>query len=111
LNTTFEVGMNKLATAMMWATLCATGAAFAADSPPANAANTSKAAERQADKADWLAECVSALRSRDASLMQDAATATCKNRTGSGSATRATMPGHSEKPDSKTAAPAKSKTE
>jgi hypothetical protein len=36
---------------------------------------------------------------------------TCKNRTGSGNATRATMPGHSETPASKTAAPAKSKTE
>jgi hypothetical protein len=103
--------MNKRVAALMLAALCATGAAVAADSPPANTANTSKSAERQADKADWLAECVSAARARDASLTQDAATTTCKNRTGSGNATRATMPGHSETPASKTAAPAKSKTE
>jgi hypothetical protein len=110
LNTKLEVGMNKRVAALMLAALCAT-AAVAADSPPANTANTSKSAERQADKADWLAECVSAARARDASLTQDTATTTCKNRTGSGNATRATMPGHSETRASKTAAPAKSKTE
>jgi hypothetical protein len=103
--------MNKLVTAVMWATLGATGAAVAADSPSANAADTSKSTERQADKADWLAECVSAARARDSRLTQNAATTTCKNRTGSGSATRATMPGHSEPPASKTAPPARNKAE
>lgn len=79
--------------------LLAAGLALAAESPPSGEKKSpSAAAQRDASKADWLQECVAAARKRDASVTEAEAKRTCTDTTGSGGATRATMPGHSASP-------------
>ena len=56
------------------------------------------AAEREKSKEDWLQQCVVSARQRNASVTESEARSTCKKTTGSGSATRAVMPGHSGPP-------------
>jgi len=84
--------MSKFVTASL-ASLLLAGVAAGAAEP---AARSTEAARES--KADWMAECVANARKRDASVSEEAARATCRNTTGSGSATRATIPGHSDTP-------------
>ena len=85
--------MYKLVTVVI-STAMFGAAASAGAAEPAKGSETA----RESSKADWVAECVASARQRDATLTESAARSTCKNTTGSGSATRATLPGHSGNP-------------